>query len=190
MGSLGISGVVSRTVTALVGIGTAAAAVAVIAAPDAALSAARGLLTAAGGLPSATFAAGAAAVGAVGLLLALAAIWPWGQGMVFTARVDGAVIEYPAGLVARVVEDALSVLDGVQRSGVAVGGRGRGQKVALQVVLAVSPEADAQALAGRAAATAREVAGRLGLEVEHLRIAIQPARGGRNTAARRTAAAV
>lgn len=114
----------------------------------------------------------AAAVGAVAVGVFLAEAWPRWRRPVFEARIDGGIVEYSAKVVADSVNRDLFAVDGVDEHRVEV--TGRGNKVWVRIQIHFDRDNAPATVASQASSRVRESVKHLGLEVEAVRLVIEP----------------
>lgn len=140
--------------------------------PRAALSLSAGYLSQLGSAGSTWLPAAAAAVGVLAFLVLAVEVWPRWRRPTFVARIDGGTVEYAASVVAEAMRRELANVDGLRDYHVEVAGNLN--KVRVRIRLQPDYGSDPSTLAARLSSPVREKVKQLGLEVEAIRLTIEP----------------
>jgi hypothetical protein len=129
-------------------------------------------LDALGRIDPASVKVAALGVGVVALVVFLFEAWPRWRRPVFESRIDGGIVEYSTQVVADSVNRDLLTVDGVGDHHVEV--TGRGNKVWVKIRIHFERDNAPATIASQASARVRESVKHLGLEVETVRLVIEP----------------
>lgn len=145
-------------------------------------------LDAVGRIDPASVQVAAAGVGAVAVGIFLVEAWPRWRRPIFEARIDGGIVEYSAAVVADSINRDLLTVDGVGEHRVEV--TGRGNKVWVKIRIYFDRDNAPATIASQASSRVRESVTYLGLEVQAVRLVIEPVAGRSDLPARQAQTAV